>query len=88
LLLPWGRILKIYQCPTDKSFVQVDIDPLETRKNQQTIALWGTGSLVLPKLLPLLDEREEAAYSKRLAVNKKRMDLQRDAEAEQQRHAR
>ena len=73
---------KYTNVPTDKSFVQVDIDPLKLGKNQQTIALWGNCSLVLPKLLPLLHEREEGGIKKRLAAIKKEWDLQRDAEAD------
>ena len=73
---------KYTNVPTEKSFVQVDIDPLKLGKNRQTIALWGNCSLVLPKLLPLLHEREEGGIQKRLAALKKEWDLQRDAEAD------
>jgi pyruvate oxidase len=73
---------KYTNVPTEKSFVQVDIDPLKLGKNRQTIALWGNCSLVLKKLLPLLHERAEKDIIKHLAVLKNAWDLQRDAEAD------
>ena len=73
---------KYTNVPTDKSFVQVDIDPLKLGKNQKTIALWGNCSLVLPGLFPLIDKKEEGGVQKRLAMIKKEWDLQRDAEAD------
>jgi pyruvate oxidase len=60
----------------------VDIDPLKLGKNRQTIALWGNCRLVLPKLLPLLNEQKEGDIQKSLAAIKKEWDLQRDAEAD------
>jgi pyruvate oxidase len=73
---------KYTNVPMEKPFVQVDIDPLKLGKNRQTIALWGNCRLVLPKLLPRLDEQEERGSKKRLAAIKKEWDLQRDAEAD------
>jgi pyruvate oxidase len=73
---------KYTNVPTEKSFVQVDIDPLKLGKNAQTIALWGNCSLVLPKLSPLLNGREDGGIKNRLAAMKKEWDLQRDAEAD------
>jgi pyruvate oxidase len=73
---------KYTNVPSGKSFVQVDIDPLKLGKNRQTIALWGNCSLVLPKLLTLLQEKQEGESKKQLAVRKKEWDLQRDAEAD------
>jgi pyruvate oxidase len=73
---------KYTNVPTDKSFVQVDIDPLKLGKNQKTISLWGNCSLVLPRLLPMLHEKEEGGIQKRLMAIKKEWDLQRDAEAD------
>jgi pyruvate oxidase len=73
---------KYTNVPAEKSFVQVDIDPLKLGKNRQTIALWGTCSLVLQKLLPLLQEQEEKGIKKHLADLKKAWDLQRDNEAD------
>ena len=73
---------KYTNVPTEKPFVQVDIDPLKLGKNSQTIALWGNCSLVLKKLLPLLNEREDGGIKDRLAAMKKQWDQQRDAEAD------
>ena len=73
---------KYTNVPMEKSFVQVDIDPLKLGKNRQTIALWGNCSLVLKKLLPLLHEQDERGIIKHLAILKKAWDLQRDAEAD------
>ena len=73
---------KFTNVPTEKSFVQVDIDPLKLGKNRQTVALWGNCSLVLPKLLPLLFEQEERGNEIRFAAIKKEWDLQRDAESD------
>ena len=64
---------KYTNVPTEKSFVQVDIDPLKLGKNRQTIALWGNCSLVLPKLLPLLQEQEDAGGERTAGSHKKRM---------------
>ncbi|HUW86514.1 MAG TPA: thiamine pyrophosphate-dependent enzyme [Methanoregula sp.] len=73
---------KFTNVPMEKSFVQVDIDPLKLGKNRQSIPLWGNCSLVLQKLTPLLHEHEERGIQKRLAVIKKEWDLQRDKEAD------
>jgi pyruvate oxidase len=73
---------KYTNVPTDKSFVQVDIDPLKLGKNQKTIALWGNCSLVLPMLLPLLQEKEDRGIQKLLVAIKKEWDLQRESEAD------
>jgi pyruvate oxidase len=73
---------KYTNVPTEKPFVQVDIDPLKLGKNRQTIALWGNCSLVLPKLLPLVQEREDGGNKKRFDALKKEWDLQRDTEAD------
>jgi len=73
---------KYTNVPGEKSFVQVDIDPLKLGKNRQTTALWGNCSLVLPKLLALVQEREDGASIKRIDSLKKEWDLQRDAEAD------
>ena len=73
---------KFTNVPTEKSFVQVDIDPLKLGKNRQTVALWGNCSLVLPKLLPLLFEQEERGSEIRFAAIKKEWDQQRDAESD------
>jgi pyruvate oxidase len=73
---------KYTNVPTEKSFVQVDIDPLKLGKNAQTISLFGNCRLLLPKLYPLLNEREDRGIKKRLAVMKKEWDRQRDTEAD------
>jgi pyruvate oxidase len=73
---------KYTNVPIEKSFVQVDIDPLKLGKNVQTIALWGNCSLVLKKLSPLLKGREDGGIKDRLAAMKKQWDQQRDAEAD------
>ena len=73
---------KFTNVPMEKSFVQVDIDPLKLGKNRQSIPLWGNCSLVLQKLTPLLHEHEERGIQKWLAAIKKEWDLQRDKEAD------
>jgi len=73
---------KFTNVPIEKSFVQVDIDPLKLGKNRQTVALWGNCSLVLPKLLPLLFGQEERGSEIRIAAIKKEWDQQRDAESD------
>ena len=73
---------KYTNVPTEKSFVQVDIDPLKLGKNARTIALWGNCGLLLPKLYPLLNEREDGGIKNRLAAMKKEWDQQRDSEAD------
>ena len=73
---------KYTNVPTEKPFVQVDIDPLKLGKNSQTIALWGNCSLVLKKISPLLNEREDGGIKDRLDAMKKQWDQQRDSEAD------
>jgi len=73
---------KYTNVPTEKPFIQVDIDPLKLGKNARTIALWGDCSLVLKKLSPLLNGREDGGIRDRLAAMKKQWDRQRDAEAD------
>ncbi len=71
---------KFTNVPEGKPFVQVDIDPIKLGKNKQSVGLWGNCSLVLPRLLPLLHEREEGPVN--LADLKKEWDTQRDKEAD------
>jgi pyruvate oxidase len=73
---------KYTNVPMEKSFVQVDIDPIKLAKNGQTISLWGNCRLVIPAILPLLDERPEGNSGTYLASIKKEWDLQRDKEAD------
>jgi pyruvate oxidase len=73
---------KFTNIPVDKAFVQVDIDPIKLGKNRQSVGLWGNCRLVLPKLLPLLREREEEGLKEKLAEMKKAWDTQRDREAD------
>ena len=73
---------KYTNVPMEKSFVQVDIDPVKLAKNNQTISLWGNCRLVIPALLPLLDERPERSIGTHLASIKTEWDLQRDKEAD------
>ena len=73
---------KYTNVPMEKSFVQVDIDPIKLAKNSQTISLWGNCRLVIPAILPLLDERPEGSSRTHLASIKKEWDLQRDKEAD------
>jgi pyruvate oxidase len=73
---------KFTNIPEEKPFVQVDIDPIKLGKNQQSVGLWGSCSLVLPALLPLFRERKDTGQKKRFADMKKEWDLQRDREAD------
>jgi pyruvate oxidase len=73
---------KFTNVPEKKPFVQVDIDPVKLGKNQQSLGLWGSCSLVLPALLPLLHERKDTGQKNRFADIKKEWDLQRDREAD------
>jgi len=73
---------KFTNVPEEKPFVQVDIDPIKLGKNQQSVGLWGSCSLVIPGLLSLLHERKEEGVKKRLADMKKEWDMQRDKEAD------
>jgi pyruvate oxidase len=73
---------KFTNVPEGKHLVQVDIDPVKLGKNSQSIGLWGNCRLVLPRLLPLLHEREGGQTGGRLADIKKEWDRQRDREAD------
>ncbi len=73
---------KFTNVPEGKPLVQVDIDPVKLGKNTQSIGLWGNCRLVLPRLLPLLHEREGGQTGGRLADMKKEWDKQRDTEAD------
>jgi pyruvate oxidase len=73
---------KFTNVPEEKPLIQVDIDPIKLGKNRQSVGLWGNCGLVLPRLLPLLNEREEGSTGVRPAAIKKEWDLQRDKEAD------
>jgi len=73
---------KFTNVPEEKPLIQVDIDPVKLGKNRQSVGLWGNCGLVLPRLLPLLHEREEGSTGERFSTIKKEWDLQRDKEAD------
>jgi pyruvate oxidase len=69
--------------PMDKLLVQVEIDPLKIGKIPFKVALWGNCTLVLPKLVEAVREKQDDAIVKELAEMKKQWaeQLQKEADA-------
>ena len=68
--------------PEDKPMVQVDIDPLKLGRNSRSLLLWGNCTRVLPRLLPLLAEKDTEPVRVRIARMKQEWDERRDREAD------
>ena len=68
--------------PEDKPMVQVDIDPLKLGRNPRSFTLWGNCSVVLPRLLPLLREKETGPARAEIARMKQEWDRRREFEAD------
>ncbi len=68
--------------PEGKPMVQVDIDPLKLGRNTQSLGLWGNCTVVLPKLLPLLEAKQQAGQKSRIEQMKREWDARRDREAD------
>jgi pyruvate oxidase len=73
---------KLTNVPKKKPMVQVDIDPIKLGKNPQALSLWGNCIHVLPRLLPLLQERPGDRVRKEIAAMKKEWQDQLDREAD------
>jgi pyruvate oxidase len=83
LLITFGvGFSKMTNVPTDKPIVQVDLDPLKLGRAPAGITLYGNCSLVLPALLPHLQERDDSSILPEIAALKKAWDGQRDREAD------
>ena len=64
---------KYTNVPTEKSFIQVDIDPLKLGKNRQTIALWGKLQAGAAKTAPPAPRTGRGGYTKTPCCPEKRM---------------
>ena len=73
---------KFTNVPSDKPMIQVDLDPFRLGRNSQTISLWGNCVNILPRLLPLLTEKNRAEIRTSIRQNKAEWDIQRDREAD------
>ena len=72
---------KFTNVPADKPMVQVDIDPVKLGMNGRSVSLYGDCATVLPRLLPLLLQKEAGARRTAVARMKREWDEQRDREA-------
>ncbi|MGB9177441.1 MAG: thiamine pyrophosphate-dependent enzyme [Methanoregula sp.] len=83
LLVTFGvGFSKFTDVPEDKPMVQVDIDPVRLGRNSRSINLWGNCVHVLPRLLPLLAQKEEEPIKSAIAQMKREWDERRDREAD------
>ncbi|MEN6610637.1 MAG: thiamine pyrophosphate-dependent enzyme [Methanoregulaceae archaeon] len=82
LLITFGvGFSKFTDVPEDKPMVQVDIDPLKLGRNSRSLTLWGNCVDVLPRLLPLLAEKDAEPVRRDIARMKQEWDRRRDTEA-------
>ncbi len=83
LLITFGvGFSKFTNVPEDKPMVQVDIDPLKLGRNPQSLSLWGNCTSVIPRLLPLLTERDDGPARTMIARMKEEWNARRDLEAD------
>ncbi len=68
--------------PTNKSLVQVEIDPLKIGKIPFAIALWGNVALVLPKLVEAVQMKKNDSVLKEITEMKKKWFEQLEKEAD------
>ena len=68
--------------PTNKSLVQVEIDPLKIGKIPFTIALWGNVTLVLPKLVEAVQVKKNDSVLREITEMKKKWFEQLEKEAD------
>ena len=68
--------------PTNKSLVQVEIDPLKIGKIPFSIALWGNVTLVLPKLVEAVQMKKNDAVLREITKMKKKWFEQLEKEAD------
>jgi pyruvate oxidase len=68
--------------PTNKSLVQVEIDPLKIGKIPFSIALWGNVAHVLPKLIDAVQMKKNESVLEEIAEMKKRWFEQLQKEAD------
>jgi pyruvate oxidase len=73
---------KFTDVPEEKPMVQVDIDPLRLGRNSRSVNLWGNCAHVLPRLLPLLQEKRQGYATTVLAPLKQEWNTRRDREAD------
>ncbi len=73
---------KFTNVPADKPMVQVDIDPVKLGMNSRSLSLYGDCATVLPRLLPLLMQKEAEARRTAVVRMKREWDEQRDREAD------
>ena len=73
---------KFTNVPADKPMVQVDIDPVRLGKNDRTLAVFANCTHLLPRLLPLITQRETGAKKAEVARMQREWDRERDREAD------
>lgn len=73
---------KFTDVPEDRPMVQVDIDPLRLGRNQKSLSLWGNCAHILPRLLPLLEQKATEQKKIAIARMKQEWDARRDREAD------
>jgi pyruvate oxidase len=73
---------KFTNVPTDRTIVQVDINPLKLGKGSDSISLWGNAGLVIPRLIEDVSPRSDPAIPELIRKMKEEWDAQRDREAD------
>lgn len=83
LLLTFGvGFSKFTNVPEGKPMIQIDIDPVKLGRNERSLSLFGNCVDVLPRLLPLLAQKETRPVLDNIARMKREWDEQRDREAD------
>ena len=73
---------KFTNVPDAVPLVQVDLDPRKLGRNPGSVNLWGNCIHVLPRLIPLLKERDTTAVKGRISRMKEDWNLRREREAD------
>ena len=68
--------------PLDRPMVQLDLDPVKLGKGTRSVSLWGNCHAALPRLIGLVQPREDPAIRARVAAMKETIRGRLDAEAD------
>jgi pyruvate oxidase len=83
LLITFGvGFSKFTSVPKNVPILQVDLDPVKLGRNPGSLSLFGNCVQVIPRLLPLLEQKETAGILASIARMKHAWDEQRDREAD------
>jgi pyruvate oxidase len=68
--------------PLDRPMVQLDLDPVKLGKGPSSVSLWGNCHAVLPRLVDMVERREDPGALPRIAAMKEAIRKRLDAEAD------